>query len=293
MKKISGTMIAGILGISKYETPLDVWLKAKGLKVVEQNERMSIGLYLEPLLIDLYEKLFNVKLSRQVYLETDKYCGHIDGLSDTEVVEIKTTQQMLEVVPVEWYCQVQWYLMLSQRQVGRILAVKIPEYSLEQIKNLLTKVSLKDIVLDTRLYTIDRDDNWLAHAREVVDEFIKTLQDDEPPEVFGKADPSIIYRIATPESIEATPDILSIYKAYIETKNLIKSLEDELNSYAMAIKEYMKDKEFLLHQGKVITSWKTRERECVDSVKLKEAGIYDKYVKKTVYREFSVKSLKE
>lgn len=105
-EKPRGTYLGGydasaILGVSKYGTPLSVWLEKTGQSPAnkEPNLAMELGLYLEPFVLAKAEQeLKTVITNRQdfvIHPDHDFICGHIDGLCvidrDLVLIDAKTT----------------------------------------------------------------------------------------------------------------------------------------------------------------------------------------------------------
>ena len=98
---LGGYDASGILGVSKYSTPLSVWLEKTGQSPAskEPNLAMELGLYLEPFVLAKAEtELKTVITNRQdfvIHPDHDFICGHIDGLciidGDLVLIDAKTT----------------------------------------------------------------------------------------------------------------------------------------------------------------------------------------------------------
>lgn len=284
MNKITGTMIAGILGISKYMKPVDVWMQAKGLITVTQNEAMETGLFLEAYLRSKLENIFRKRID-PIYLEDGVFAGHLDGLTDDAVVEFKTTRKEDEVA-IEWNCQVQWYMMLSNRKKAYIYVAKIPPLSIDQFKLLLYKGLIDDFA-GYSLYEVNRDDVFIDYAKAKALEFHKLLQEELPPSDW-KVDPGLIY----PKGmgyIEATDEIYEKCLEYKRLKEEIKQLEKKAENIKTEIQNFMQDKEILTYAGVNLLTWKTQTRETVDLqlLKAEKPEIYEMYKKVTTYRIFN------
>lgn len=288
---ITGTMIAGILGVSKWETPLDIWLKAKGLIEPEMTEAMAKGIYFEPYIRADYEEMRGVTVQTGVKLvhANGLYGGHPDGITDSSIVEFKTTSGVKEL-PVEWNCQVQWYMYLSERPVAEVYVVELFEMPFEKLRGITEGLGLEYVVRDRHLFRVKRDDEWLAVALPRIEKFAKLLEMDEVPEGF-EVPPDILYRVSYADEVEADDGVLQLVSELKEMKQRIKELEREVEVRSKEIKEYMKEKERLVRDGQVLVTWKTATRTDFDSKRfeMEYPELYKQYRKEKTYRVFMVK----
>lgn len=137
---LGGTDIAAILGIHPYRTAFDVWLEKTGqAEAFEGNERTEMGTGLEPYIAAKYEKQTGhtvVKGSFIRHPEVPYFGGHVDYVvpEGPHVVECKlvgvralyrwTDPGPEQVVPDEYWCQAQWYQMLTGYQCCDLVAQK-------------------------------------------------------------------------------------------------------------------------------------------------------------------------
>lgn len=100
---ISGSRAAAILGLSQYQTPLQVWLQIMGREFCEQNNyeypvfegnaATRFGSVFETAIINYTERKFNSPISdREKVFEDDYITCHIDArMADDILIENKTT----------------------------------------------------------------------------------------------------------------------------------------------------------------------------------------------------------
>lgn len=98
---LGGYDASAILGVSKYGTPLSVWLEKTGQTKPQQgsNLAMELGLYLEPFVLAKAEQELNAVITNHqdfiTHPDHDFICGHIDGLctinGDLVLIDAKTT----------------------------------------------------------------------------------------------------------------------------------------------------------------------------------------------------------
>jgi len=136
---ISASRGAGVLGLSKYQTPVQIWLQIcearrpgfcaeRGYKlpVVEENAAMRWGSAFESAIIDLAQAKTGNKISdREKLVSKNKYVTcHLDGIySDGKIHEGKTTNAFAfrelwgepgtDKIPQEYQVQVQHQLLCT------------------------------------------------------------------------------------------------------------------------------------------------------------------------------------
>ena len=133
---ISGSRAAAILGLSQYQTPLQVWLQIMGREFCEQNNyeypvfegnaATRFGSAFETAIINYTERKFNSPISdREKVFEDDYMTCHIDArMADDILIENKTTysgsyfsewgEPGTDRIPQIYQIQVQHNLMLTK-----------------------------------------------------------------------------------------------------------------------------------------------------------------------------------
>lgn len=128
-KKITGTRLATILGLNKFNSPFSVWAEMTGLyKPVIPEKYLKVGQMLEKPIIksieDMYD--FNIKTFDRNEIKFDNFKdnpifgGMVDGIDYEKktLVEIKTTNVKNKrfwdkQVPIEYWYQAQLYCELA------------------------------------------------------------------------------------------------------------------------------------------------------------------------------------
>ena len=130
-KCITGTDIGSILGINRYGSPMSVFMDKIGLSdPVSENEPMFWGKALEPVIAARYERDNGVALTQGEFMtKKEIFGGTPDFLSKDRLIEIKTAgfyaakkwgETGTDQIPESYLCQVQWYLMLTDREIADI-----------------------------------------------------------------------------------------------------------------------------------------------------------------------------
>lgn len=130
LETITGTMIAGIVGVNPWVTPFRAYQMAVGEWEVKDNEPMHWGRTLEPVVAEHYSRIHEVDLVEPGFLRHGKrkWMGgtpdrlHADG---TCLLEIKTVgsrqaHRWSDGPPVEHLAQVAWYQALTSIDDARL-----------------------------------------------------------------------------------------------------------------------------------------------------------------------------
>ena len=128
-KGIGGSDAAAVVGLSRYSSPLDIWLqKTRRKPATPDNEAMHWGRLLEPVVREEFIRRTGLTVKECPYLMAHKdypfMLANVDGIVSEKdgtkaVLEIKTTNSFTTAkdsedgLPVEWYCQVQHYLAVT------------------------------------------------------------------------------------------------------------------------------------------------------------------------------------
>lgn len=127
---IGGSEIAGILGLSKWSTPLSIWRDKVGLGVeVEPSWPMKQGTHNESLIADEWARLNNCILHELPFLRDADHphrCASVDRLAifpdgHVEIIEIKYSGRGVEDIPDYYYTQVLWYMALTGVHQARLV----------------------------------------------------------------------------------------------------------------------------------------------------------------------------
>jgi putative phage-type endonuclease len=123
-KGIGGSDIAGILNVSPYSSPYQIYLEKKGEYQKEESEQMYWGNILENLVAKEFARRNNKKVKKCnytiVHTEYPFIIANVDRLivGEKAILEIKTTKDynyndFKDGVPVYYLTQVQHYLMVT------------------------------------------------------------------------------------------------------------------------------------------------------------------------------------
>jgi putative phage-type endonuclease len=127
-KRLGGSEIAAMLGISPYKSRDDLLQEKMGLVEVQSISHLphvKRGIDAEPIARALLEKKYGVVYTTPtlIHPEHPYFAASLDGLCDDHVIEIKTMglKKHLEVakgiVPDYYECQCQWNMLMAKRDL--------------------------------------------------------------------------------------------------------------------------------------------------------------------------------
>ena len=274
---IGGSDIAAIARLSPWRSPADVYLDKLGLKPEEEDAPAPVGksaaLYwgsaLESELRKAYTAVTGRRMMRYNRLLRDKnhpyFIGDVDGLAYCEDgrqpfnmrtgevwtdkgVELKTARMISEewgeegsdVIPMQYICQVQWYMGLMPAVQSFDVAVLFGG----------SKFSI---------YTVRRSDLIIRRLREIAFEFWRNhVEKQIPPDPMTMEEVAALWQ-STPQSlITASEDIIQACDDLKKYSAYIADAEAKAAALKNQITVYMLDNEMLLSgNGDVLATFKT------------------------------------
>ena len=258
-KYLGGSDIGAILGLSRFRSPLEVWMEKTGKEVKKLDSiPLRFGSFVESFVASEYSRSTGYDLihdeSIYVHAEYSFMSAHIDRFvlengssSPSRILECKTANPFSagdwgevgsDEVPMSYLCQCIWYMAITD--LNRIdLAVLFGNS-------------------DFRIYEIARDLELesviLQKANLFWNEYV--LKDDPPPAqseadcqtLFSKGDPA--------KSVEAHSETLELRKRLALLNSEIDTREEEISAVKQNIMNQMGAAETLTYQGKVIATWR-------------------------------------
>lgn len=287
---IGGSDVAAILGISKWNSAISLWLDKTNQtnEPVEENEAMQWGTIMEPIIRKHFAEVtgktvVEVKAMLQ-HPEHPFMLADVDGLTTDDegnpaILEIKTASEYKRSewendIPAYYQTQVQHYLCVTGVQKA-FVAVLIGGNSF-------------------KVYEVDADAEIQSMLIAVEKDFWNKVQNMIRLEMDGsdaaKNLLDSLYRGGIEEQIVMPDEAIEYVDAYIEAcveEDNAKAKKQEASNH---IKEIMGDYDKATCLGHSI-SWKPVSSERLDTKALKEAEpeIYEKYVKKSISRRFTIK----
>jgi putative phage-type endonuclease len=259
-KYIGGSDIGAILGLSRFRSPLQVWIEKTG-KEISQSDSLPLrfGSFAEEFVASEYSQFTGLELLHEksafIHPEYSMFCAHIDRLvmgdgldcPPTKILECKTANPFSQgdwgeigsdEVPLPYLCQVAWYQGM-------------------------TGIDQADLAVlfgntDFRIYEIARDKELeqmiIQKALFFWNEYVLK---DIPPPVQSETDCHTLFSQGDPNrTVEAKAETLELAKRLQILNNEIDSRESEISHIKQNIMSQLGEAETLTYQGKVLATWK-------------------------------------
>lgn len=285
-KGIGGSEASSVSGLNPWSSPLKVWMdKLNELKEdALDNERMRVGRDLEDYVAKRFEESTGKKVRRENYLlqhpEHSFMFANLDRIviGENAFLECKTTgsygkQEWEEGIPLHYELQCLHYMAVCGFDHCYIACLIGNEKFI--------------------WHKIERDEETINNLIQIEKEFWEEhVLKQIPPDPDGSDDCSEMikkkYNISIPESLELASSYLDKLKRRDELEEFIKGMDKEKKQIDQEIQLQMKEFERAIVGDRVVT-WKSQNRTGVDTSKLKEDGLYEKYSKTSTSRVFKVK----
>jgi putative phage-type endonuclease len=259
-KYIGGSDIGAILGLSRFRSPLEVWMEKTGKETKKLDSLpLRFGSFAEEFVAREYARATGFELihDESIYIHPqysymsahiDRFIlGNEDGLPPTRILECKTANPFSssdwgeigsDEVPWSYLCQCIWYMAITN----------------------LNKVDLAVLFgnSDFRIYEISRDLELESTILEKAGSFWNdyVLKDIAPP-AQSEADCQILFSKGDPaKSVEAKAQTLKLTQRLQLLNSEIDVCEEEISTIKQNIMNQMGEAESLLYQGKVLATWK-------------------------------------
>lgn len=311
---IGGSDAAAVCGVSKWRTPVDVYLDKTSPEVHQvTSPAMERGHVLEPLVRALFEQQTGktVKIQKNT-LTHDRYqfmLANIDGYLPDEkaLFEAKTASYhtrgswgdaMSDQIPDDYFCQVQHYMAVTNTLVTYVAVLMGDACALETLSafvklNGTHAVLEQGLDLDFRIYLVKRDDPFIERMTKIEGDFwVNNVTMGITPDTTGCDDLRTLFpsaqqgksKVATEEAMT----LLALRQGVKEQANAFDLQVKELDARLMA---FMEDAEALVDfQGTRLVSWKNTARTMLDTLKLKQdlPEMYHQFSKTITSRTFRI-----
>ena len=258
-KYIGGSDIGALLGLSKFKSPLEVWMEKTGKEIKKLDSMpLRFGSFAEGFVASEYSRAtgFELMHDESIYLHPEHsfMSAHIDRFvldggasAPSRILECKTANPFSssdwgeagsDQVPMSYLCQCIWYMAI-------------------------TGIDKTDLAVlfgnsDFRIYEIARDPVLealvIAKASAFWNEHVLK---DIPPPVQSEADCQTLFSKGDPaKSIEAGQETIELTKRLRLLNSEIDVREEEISSIKQTIMQSMEDAEILTFAGKVLATWK-------------------------------------
>ena len=278
---IGGSDCAAVLGLSKWATPLDIYLSKtdENYRGKQMTDAMRNGQRLEPIVIECYEELTATKVEQPgVIFKHEKYpwlLANVDGIIPDKniLLEAKTTgndydnewgEPGTDYMPTQYLYQVAHYCLVLNRP-----SIDIALWSYTRplrIYRYFRNKELEQQIID------GVHDFWHNHV------LLKI-----PPKPIDIADELKLYsRGNATKSIVADKTLIELAEKQKQLKAEEKELKTKIDFVENEIKIYMKDNTYLINEKcEKLISWKDQEAQKFQQKEFKEAEplLYNKFTK--------------
>ncbi len=256
-KHIGSSDIAGILGVCKYSTPLDIFLrKTQPQKEVNAKSQRNMlrGTILEPLITSYLsiDKNINIvqKNVRKYHSKIPLFTAEIDAVDDkNNQYEIKSAEIFMqkewgedfENIPISYLVQCYWAMGINRKKECT-LAVLIG----------LNTVRYYEIKQNVRIYRMLQRKSlefWNNHI-------LKNM----PPEPKNIEDLNNLYQKQEGQK-EAKPEIVNKIIELKQVKNSLKEFSEKKEALEFEIKKEFEDKETLIFADKTLATYKQQTKK--------------------------------
>ena len=257
-KYIGGSDIGAILGLSRFRSPLEVWMEKMG-NAVKQLDSLPLrfGSFAESFVASEYSRSTGFDLihdeSIHIHPEHSFMSAHIDrfvlgnGFTLSRILECKTANPVSssewgevgsDEVPLTYLCQVAWYQAITGIEQAD-LAVLFGNSDF-RIYGIARDKELEQMIIQKALFF------WNEYVLKDISPHVQSEADCHT--LFSKSDPN--------KSVEAKAKTLELARRLQTLNSEIDSREAEISHIKQSIMSELGEVETLTHQGKVLATWR-------------------------------------
>jgi putative phage-type endonuclease len=283
---IGGSDVAAILGLSRWKTPLDVYLDKTGqLPPQPESEPMRWGTLLEPVILGEFAARHGIRVERphgiQRHAERPWMLASLDGWAPDlpAVVECKTARSAdgwgdtgTGEIPAYYQTQVAHYLAVTGAAVAFV--------------PVLIGAS------DFRVYQVERDDGFISDLQAAEEAFWHDhVLAGIPPGPINAADAARLWARDNGETLEVDPVIGDDVVELRALKAQAKDLEERIGSIEDRVRLAFRDAASIAVAGKVLATFKAQTRKGLDAKRMAEAHpeIAEQYRTESTFRVLRLK----
>lgn len=285
---IGGSDAAAVVGLSRYKTPVDVYLQKLGLAADDsESEAAYWGNVLEAVVAEEFARRNNLLIKNsEELIKSKKYpwmLANVDRvLTPNAILECKTAsaykagewgEEGTDEMPDEYLLQCVHYRIVTECDFVA-LAVLIGGQQYRQYKY------EKNTKLEEKLIQKEHD-FWHKHVLE-----------QEPPTIKSYEDALKLFNSAGDTEKQINAEIGDYLNDYLVTKLEIKKLTEKTDVLKTSICSYLGNDSVLLDEaGLSIATWKnkTMRRLNIDLLKQEHPDLYKQYLTETITREFRLR----
>lgn len=264
-KGIGGSDVAAILGLSPWQSALDVYLDKIGeAEETPDNDAMRWGRALEPVIGQAYTEATGIAFAPGATVidpQHPELRANLDGIAADRVIEIKTArtgegwgEPGTDEIPVHYAAQVMHYLMLT----GKALA----------------DVAVLIGGSDFRIYTLRSDDDTIAHLRERELAFWhEHVVPRIPPPVTIARDARGMWPLSRSglPAVQVGIDVVQAVQQIKDAKARIKDAQAEIDAAENVLLPAFGEAEAIADGDTLLATWKTQTAKRLDITALRNA----------------------
>ena len=263
-KYIGGSDIGAILGLSKFRSPLEVWMEKTG-KETKQSDSLPLrfGSFAEEFVASEYARATGFALlhDESIYIHPTYpfMSAHIDrfvlgdaignemGNTASRLLECKTANPFsrgdwgepgTDQVPMSYLSQCIWYMAITGIEQCD-LAVLFGNSDF-RIYEIVRDLELEALVIEKALHF------WNEHVLR-----------DNPPPAQTEADYQALFKKSDPsKTIEANPKTVKLIQQLQSLGKQSGDVDEQITQIKQHIMNEMKEAEVLSYQGNMIATWK-------------------------------------
>ena len=257
---IGASEVAGVIGLSPWETPFSLWLRKTGqIPPIEETQAMKMGKLLEPVIAQLWEdetgfKVVKASAGDIIYQDPehpwrivtpDRFAHEINPTTGKKakcLLEFKSTSQDFDPddLPPYYVAQCQFQMLVTGVHVNYLCWLTNGRYynhaRLEFDKEFAEFIAGRV------------DEFWLDNVKGAKEPDLTTVSD-------------YVYKGSTPDtSIEADSEAVFDVGELRETNESIASLVAKQEALKDKLERFMGENEALTFGGQVLATWKTNKR---------------------------------
>lgn len=264
---IGASEAAAAVGLSKWKSPLQLYLEKKGEAEPPDSERLQfeMGHAIEPMVVTRFAReMKKTVIGRQQQIRDPANPWRwvtMDGMTDdNELVEAKSTAyanpaewgepEQDDAVPMDYYAQVQHGLACTGFQIAWVPMVVLNR--------------------EFRIYRVRRDDEFIELLTSNEREFWGRVCSNRPPEPRTVDDVDLLWpRVKNGVVIEATPEQALLCAQARALKDKKKEIEESEKALCESLKVSMRDATELVYGKKIIaTNRQAKDSEYLDLIQL-------------------------
>lgn len=288
---IGGSDLAGIMKMSSYFTPLDIYFSKieEAPTETEMTDIQRWGHLIEPVLASEYKRKYPESeiINPEAMFVSKKWKFMTANLDRIIIVETKPGVMEFKMrgypddkwghdggdgedIPEDVFLQVNHYMAVT----GYSYAIVVVFFCVSR---------------EMRRYTVLRDETVIENIAKINGDFWNNhVLAEDPPIPTNSDDCNKLWLYDSGLSIQADDNIIEQAFELNSIKKEIKHLEERKDEAQTEIKKFMGDKQILLSGSKKLLTWKTQETTRLNTkvFKLEKRDIFDSYSKTTASRVF-------